>query len=267
MLSSKIKKYIFIFCFFLFPIFVIGQQNTDRQLFSSYTSFNKIIEQLLHTKKIFELGVLVQSTLPENTSSVSNSTSDVDNAESGNTWTTVIIISILLNVVFLVLLFLGFKNNRKLKKESKEQIKEINYLKLFKINKEESAVATTSDKDLNKFGILDKLMKVDKLYLNPACNREMLIKELGIDKNSFSELLKKYRFDNLPDYINRFRLEESIRLLNHEYQLSIDQIAKQSGFGTSRSLQRQFKDKYNISPNEYRKLINKDKKIVTTEDI
>ena len=79
--------------------------------------------------------------------------------------------------------------------------------------------------------------------------------KLGIDKNTLLELQHANDIENLPDYINGFRLEEAIGLLDKDSSLSIEEIAKQVGFGSLRSLQRQFKDKYNMSPGEYRKLV------------
>ena len=261
-ISCLKKKHILIFilCCFASPLFLVSQQKVDKQTYlTSYVlEINEAINNILSVQNT-QLRVDLESGFKTN-----EPTSD---SESHDRLLMIVISSILLNVICIIVLVYNFRKNRNLSLENKEQLKEISYLKLFKINQEDNVVSATTDKGASKFGVLDKLMKVDKFYLNPSCNRDTLIKELGIDKNSLSELLKKHKYDNLPDYINRFRLEESIRLLNDEEQFSIDQIAKQSGFGTSRSLQRQFKERYNISPSEYRKMISKNKNIVSSTDL
>ena len=133
-----------------------------------------------------------------------------------------------------------------------KQIKDMQVLKESQgeLSREDNAV-----EDVNLFAQLERLMKQDKLYRDPACNRELIINRLDIDKNALLELQHANGIENLPDYINGFRLEEAINLLDKEKDLSIEQIAKQAGFGSSRSLQRQFKDKYNMSPGEYRRLV------------
>lgn len=249
MTYCKVRKYICILIIF--------------QYLSTMLAFGNTSIDHNHTNLLYSAVGAVQDQVTSN----GFQAEEISKVGTNSTLILVISISILLNVCCIVLIVLTKKKQIRVSKINRQQEKEIDYLKLFKINNTEER-KTTSDKDLSKFGQLDKLMKIDKFYLNPSCNRESLLAELGIDKNTFSELLKKYGFDNLPDYINRFRLEEAIKLLNNEGEvLSIDQIAKQAGFGTSRSLQRQFKDKYNISPNEYRKRFSKDKKIVDIEDI
>lgn len=243
---SKLTKYVCIFIVFqcFSTLFAFSNTNIDH---SPANLFN-----------------LVAETLQDETVNNKTQTEEGVNEDHSNL-IIAISISVLLNVSCIVLFIFTKKKQLKFAKIIKQQEKEIDYLNLFKINNAEER-KVSSNKDLSKFGQLDKLMRLDKFYLNPSCNRETLLAELDIDKNAFSELLKKYGFDNLPDYINRFRLEEAIKLLNNEGEnLSIDQIAKQAGFGTSRSLQRQFKDKYNISPNEYRKCFSKNKKIVDAE--
>lgn len=158
----------------------------------------------------------------------------------------------LLAVIILLIMIRHQKHTKRNNRLMAKQIKELQQLKesQVEVEKEDNVIEEAS-----LFSQLERLMTQDKLYRDPMCNRELIMNKLSIDKNTLLELQHANDIENLPDYINGFRLEEAIRLLNKEKDLPIEQIAKQAGFGSSRSLQRQFKDKYNMSPGEYRKLV------------
>ena len=56
---------------------------------------------------------------------------------------------------------------------------------------------------------------------------------------------------SFPQYINAIRLEESLRMLHNEPNLTIAAIAKAVGFSSS-NFREQFKQKYGMTPQEYR---------------
>ena len=66
--------------------------------------------------------------------------------------------------------------------------------------------------------------------------------------HTFSERLKI----SFSDYVNSLRLDDAIRLLKLG-GLSIEQVAELSGFPTTRTFHRAFRNKYGISPREYKK--------------
>ncbi|MBQ9967871.1 MAG: AraC family transcriptional regulator [Oscillospiraceae bacterium] len=66
--------------------------------------------------------------------------------------------------------------------------------------------------------------------------------------HTFSERLKI----SFSDYVNSLRLDEAIRLLKLD-GLSIEQVAELSGFPTTRTFHRAFRNKYGISPRGYKK--------------
>ena len=60
-------------------------------------------------------------------------------------------------------------------------------------------------------------------------------------------------FSNLSAYINNYRLEYAYRLLRDlDNKQTIDGIAKASGFSTVRTFQRLFKERYGMTPAEFR---------------
>lgn len=160
-----------------------------------------------------------------------------------------------ISLLALVIMGITIRNQKNTKKNNRLMAKQIKEMQLIKWVQNESDNEISSIGELDMFAKLEKLMRHDKLYREPMCNRELIMSRLDIDKNTLLELQHANNIENLPDYINGFRLEEAICLLEKDTSLSIEEIAKQAGFGSSRSLQRQFKDKYNMSPGEYRKLV------------
>ncbi len=83
-----------------------------------------------------------------------------------------------------------------------------------------------------------------------------IAKELGYDYNYMSRHFKNVFNITFTDFINMYRLETAIRLLD-ETADSITEIAYESGFQSVRSFHSFFKKTMNISPTEYRKASQK----------
>ncbi|MDR1201041.1 MAG: helix-turn-helix domain-containing protein [Tannerellaceae bacterium] len=99
--------------------------------------------------------------------------------------------------------------------------------------------------------IRDIILK-DKAYRDPALTRDLLVERLGTNKNIFIDAFQ-YCFNiPFPEFINNLRLKDTITLLE-ESDLSMDEISQKAGFGSLRTFQRQFQNKYNMTPKEYRK--------------
>jgi len=160
----------------------------------------------------------------------------------------------IISLLAIIIMVITIRNQRNTKRNNRLMAKQIKEMQVLRESQARLCEDDNAIEETSLFSQLERLMKYDKLYRDPVCNRELIINKLNIDKNTLLELQHANDIENLPDYINGFRLEEAIRLLDREKDLSIEQIAKQAGFGSSRSLQRQFKDKYNMSPGEYRKL-------------
>ena len=60
------------------------------------------------------------------------------------------------------------------------------------------------------------------------------------------------------DYINNLSLEYSISLMRNYPYYTIEAISVESGFKSSRSYYRLFRDKYGMTPSEYKKVMKSD---------
>lgn len=102
------------------------------------------------------------------------------------------------------------------------------------------------------FDKLDRIIEEEKLYLDPDITRERLIKEIHISKNAFAQLIQTYTGTNFSGYINSKRLEYSIRLLRKYDTYTVEAVAMDSGFSNSRNFYRIFREKFGMTPSEYR---------------
>lgn len=102
---------------------------------------------------------------------------------------------------------------------------------------------------------LQRLMEEDKLYHDPRLTRDEVVAKLGTSRKIFLEALQRNVNMSFVEYTNKYRLDEAIELLeNGEYTNEI--IAEEVGFGSVNTFYRQFRQKYGISPLEYRKALN-----------
>lgn len=109
------------------------------------------------------------------------------------------------------------------------------------------------------FQTIDKVIREEKLYLATDFQRQTLVDKLHVDRNRIGHAICEYSgFSNLSAYINNYRLEHAFKMLHSsDMSLTVDIIAKSSGFATVRTFYRLFKEKYGMTPSEFRKNINK----------
>ncbi|MBW1295146.1 AraC family transcriptional regulator [Aquimarina litoralis] len=69
----------------------------------------------------------------------------------------------------------------------------------------------------------------------------------------FHRIFKAVIGETLNSYINRRRLEKIAAVLMHKEEVSITEVAFQSGFSSNSSLTKAFKKFYGVSPSEFRK--------------
>jgi putative uncharacterized protein (fragment) len=116
----------------------------------------------------------------------------------------------------------------------------------------------TSAEDKKLFEELDRLVEEDKLFLDPNISRELLLNQLHISKNTFAQLIQAYSGTNFSGYINNKRLDYSIHLLKDYKRYTIEAVATDSGFSNVRSFYRIFREKYGMTPSEYRNTFEKE---------
>jgi len=142
-----------------------------------------------------------------------------------------------------------------LEEELEKQREELDRLRLFQASqKVENPEYFEEDRLITK---LRKLLKDNHMFTDPSINRKRLAEMLGTNENYLRTIIKDKFGYTVNEYINDHRLNYAKKLLVlpvKEYTIEV--IATECGFGTRSTLHRQFKAKYGLTPDEYRKLIN-----------
>lgn len=110
----------------------------------------------------------------------------------------------------------------------------------------------TDKADENLFLQFDRQVKEQKLYLNYQWGRDDYARLMGVDRNRFAILLKKFTAKNLNAYLNELRLEYSVILFQEHPDWSINKVAEESALPRISTFYRLFKERYGISPNIFR---------------
>lgn len=104
---------------------------------------------------------------------------------------------------------------------------------------------------------LQQLLTEKKLYLNPNLTRKELAEELNVNEVFISSLLKERLQTNFYELINKHRVEEAIRLIRNGNlnQITVDALAKESGFKSKSTFNKAFKLHTGSTPTQYRDLL------------
>lgn len=109
-----------------------------------------------------------------------------------------------------------------------------------------------SDKDVEH---IHRLMKQDKVYLNPELNLADLAKMSKMTRGQVSEIVNSAFGKNFNDFVNEYRVEDIKKMFKadkHQH-LSLLGIAQECGFNSKATFNRVFKKLTNHSPTEYLK--------------
>ncbi len=79
---------------------------------------------------------------------------------------------------------------------------------------------------------------------------------VGLDEAAFSRFFRKAMGTTFVDYLSSYRVRHAAALLGSRRDLSLDEVAARSGFGSLPSLHRQFKKRLGTTPDSYRKAAN-----------
>ncbi len=111
---------------------------------------------------------------------------------------------------------------------------------------------------------LDSLIQKEKPYLRNDLSLKQLAETLHVSTHQLSELLNSYLNTSFYEYINNARIKSAINYLQDETcQLSILDIAYQSGFNNKNTFYKTFKSYTQLTPSEYRKISNTEQTSLT----
>ena len=102
------------------------------------------------------------------------------------------------------------------------------------------------------FNLIDGIIRREKLYANESLQRQDILDRFDISRRTLSDLLAVHADgQSFTAYINSMRLEDAVRLLREESEMSLSEIAESVGF-TPATFRDQFKRQFGMTPTEYR---------------
>lgn len=104
---------------------------------------------------------------------------------------------------------------------------------------------------------LKDFLKDNPVYTDPAINRRSLAEMIGSNESYVRAAIKEQLGYTFTEYMNELRLNYAKSLLASSDNPTIDEIAAASGFNSRSTLYRKFREKYQVTPDEYRKLIKR----------
>ena len=98
-----------------------------------------------------------------------------------------------------------------------------------------------------------QVIKEKKLYLDPQFDRQAASDYFQITARDVGAAFAQgSEYANITDFINRLRLDHARELMTTRPDMSIDEVATASGFSVRRTFSRLFKEKFGLTPTEYR---------------
>jgi len=115
------------------------------------------------------------------------------------------------------------------------------------------SVLQKSDKEKYREKLVE-ILEDEKLYLNPSITLITVARKLDLAPAHVSQIINESFRKNFRDFINKYRIEESKRLLSQRNQnLNVLGIAHEAGFNSKSSFNTAFKKHTGVTPKEFRK--------------
>ena len=112
-------------------------------------------------------------------------------------------------------------------------------------------LSTLSDSEL--FDQLRRIILEERLFLDPQFGRQQLMDRLHLSKESIGAAFSKgSQYASLASFVNEMRLIHGAKLLSEHPEMSISDVATASGFGSNITFSHNFKERYALTPTEFR---------------
>ncbi|MGN1220611.1 MAG: helix-turn-helix domain-containing protein [Candidatus Cryptobacteroides sp.] len=113
-------------------------------------------------------------------------------------------------------------------------------------------------REMSLFRKIAALMEEEHPFTDSDFGRSTLVRITCSNDKYVADAIREGAGVTVATYISDLRLNYSLWLLSNDEHLSLDDVARQSGFGSYSSFFRAFQKKYSITPSEYREYAKKD---------
>ena len=169
----------------------------------------------------------------------------------------VLLISLFLLAICFITQVLLFRQKRIVEAKNRALVQQIGEAINYK-EKYEEAIPEIPTKDMDHeqlFNHLKHIIRRDALYLDPAFDRQKVAQLFQLSNHQVGAAFSQgSEFDSIAGFIRDCRLEYSCVLLTEHPELSIKEVAFKSGFQYASTYSTDFRNRYALTPTEYRKL-------------
>ena len=117
----------------------------------------------------------------------------------------------------------------------------------------ESLPALDDMTDTELFEFLRTVIVTEQLYLDPHFSRQQLMDRFHLRKERLgSAFAHGSKFGSLPAFITECRLAKSVRILSDHPEMTIAEIAAACGYANTTTFLKNFKQRYTLTPSEFR---------------
>lgn len=114
-----------------------------------------------------------------------------------------------------------------------------------------SEIASLSDSEL--FDYIRKVVSEENLHLDPMFGRDQLVERLRLSKERIGAAFAQgSEYGNISNFLNDARLFHSTKLLTEHPEMPIAEVAAASGFSNRVVFSRNFKERFAMTPSEFR---------------
>ncbi|MBQ7424553.1 MAG: AraC family transcriptional regulator, partial [Prevotella sp.] len=154
-----------------------------------------------------------------------------------------------------------FRQQRIIRKKNRVLVEQMNEAVIYKkryesqdtpqVPQEDKPLDAMAPEELSKH--LRTVILRERLYLSPQFDRQAAIDYFHLSKERIGAAFSQdSEHATIADFINHCRLEYAKELLATSPYMTVDDIASASGFGTRRTFSRLFKERYSVTPTEFR---------------
>ena len=113
-----------------------------------------------------------------------------------------------------------------------------------------------SDNDRRVLVQVQKLFEQEKIYLDSNLTIESLSAKIGCNRQTLSHCINQYMECTFPTLLNRYRVNEAIRLLTSPQtkNYKMESISLMSGYNNRQVFHSSFKKETGLTPNEFKQV-------------
>ena len=112
---------------------------------------------------------------------------------------------------------------------------------------------TRDSSDYADFVRMEKKIVENTLFLQRNFNRDAISEQCGIPRARVSLLIQQFAGMSLGDYINKLKIQYSVKLINEHKEWTIDAIAEEAGYSNRSTYYQNFYKVFGITPAQYRR--------------